>query len=263
MSGDDVQSSPARHLSGDQSSWAGRAAFGLGWGYFQGRIGDNQPHQHHALQIVVARSTVRVWLDTTGWREFYGVIIGPGVLHQLSDAGDAMRMLYLEPECEQARRIAQRMQTGWCELRHAEASEFWERLEDPNLHGLRLVASTLLHRDAGDLPHDALMQRLLRDLPGSLSDRMTVGQLARRVHLSPSRFQHRFVRHTGMAVRPYLRWLRLRTALTAIARKASLTEGALEAGFADAAHFSRTFRRHFGFAPRHLLKMQLIDWEGE
>lgn len=218
------------------------------------------------MQIVVARNTLRVWLDTAGWREFHGVVIGPGVLHQLSDANDAMRMLYLEPECEQARRIANRMHTGWRELSRTEANELWERFEHPNLHGLKFVASTLLHPDAGgagDLPNDALMQRLLDDLPRPLPDRMTVGQLAQHVHLSPSRFQHRFVRHTGMAVRPYLRWLRLRTALTAIARNASLTEAALEAGFADAAHFSRTFRRHFGFAPRHLLQMQLIDWEPE
>ena len=266
MSHNEAPKLRARYSSRDQSPWAGRAAIGLGWGYFQGNIGDNQPHQHHAMQIVVARNTLHIWFDDAGWREFCGVIIGPGVLHQLSDADEAMRMLYLGPESDQARRISSRMRNGWQELSRAESSELWERFEHSNLHDLKLAAADLLclgTNGSGELPSDALMQRLLHELPHPLPDRMTVRQLAQRVHLSPSRFQHRFVRHTGMAVRPYLRWLRLLTALTALARKASLTQAAVEAGFADAAHFSRTFRRHFGFAPRHLLRMLLIDGEPE
>lgn len=266
MSRNDAPSFRAGCSFRNQSPWAGRAAVGFGWGYFQGNIGDNQPHQHHAMQIVVARNTLHIWLDDAGWREFCGIIVGPGVLHQLSDADETMRMLYLEPESEQARRIARRLHAGWQELSHAEASGLWERFEDPNIHDFKRVAADLLCPGANGVdepPSDALIQRLLQDLPHPLPDRITVPQLAQRVHLSPSRFQHRFVRHTGMAVRPYLRWLRLLTALTAIARKASLTQAAVEAGFADAAHFSRTFRRHFGFAPRHLLRMQLIDGEPE
>lgn len=101
---------------------------------------------------------------------------------------------------------------------------------------------------------------MLRDLPRLLTNPITVGQLASRVHLSPSRLQHRFVHHTGMPLRPYVRWLRLSTALTAIAGKASLTEAATTAGFADAAHFSRTFKRHFGFTPWVLWPNQASMW---
>jgi AraC-like DNA-binding protein len=57
-----------------------------------------------------------------------------------------------------------------------------------------------------------------------------------------------------MAVRPYLRWLRLARALQAAARGLSLTDAAHEAGFADAAHFTRTMRRHFGVTPGSMLR---------
>ena len=66
-------------------------------------------------------------------------------------------------------------------------------------------------------------------------------------------FAHAFREQTGMAVRPYLRWLRLACALQAVARGQSLTAAAHEAGFADAAHFSRTMRRHFGVTPGSVL----------
>jgi AraC family transcriptional regulator len=54
------------------------------------------------------------------------------------------------------------------------------------------------------------------------------------------------VEHTGLPFRTYLLWLRLTKAVGVFAGGRSLTEAAHEAGFADSAHFSRTFRRMFG-----------------
>jgi len=261
MSHPDLLTSSARKSSSTQSPWAGRAAIGLGWGYFHGRIGDNQRHQHHAMQIVLARTTMRLWLENAGWRECHGVVIGPGVAHQLVDTGEAVKMIYLEPENDQVRRIASHLHSGWRELSRTEVSGLWERDEQTVHHDLTQVVADLLcsaTTDSDARRNDVLIQQLLHDLPRPLPEKITVQQLAQLVRLSPSRFQHRFVQYTGMAVRPYLRWLRLLTALTAIARDASLTQAAADAGFADAAHFSRTFRRHFGFAPRHLLQLRFI-----
>lgn len=33
----------------------------------------------------------------------------------------------------------------------------------------------------------------------------------------------------------------------------TITQIALESGFSDMAHFSRAFKRHFGYSPSHLL----------
>ena len=77
--------------------------------------------------------------------------------------------------------------------------------------------------------------------------------MAAEAALSPSRFAHVFRAETGMPVRPYLRWLRLALALRAASEGGSLTEAAHRAGFADAAHLSRTMRRHFGVSPGSVL----------
>ena len=66
------------------------------------------------------------------------------------------------------------------------------------------------------------------------------------VFLSPSRLRHLFVEQTGLAFKTYVLWLRLQRALRAYADGANLTEAAHAAGFADSAHFSRTFKRTFG-----------------
>jgi hypothetical protein len=67
--------------------------------------------------------------------------------------------------------------------------------------------------------------------------------------LSPDRFRHLFIEETGMRFRPYVLWLRIEIALAAFAAGRSLTEASHAGGFADSAHFSRTFKRMFGIAP--------------
>jgi AraC-like DNA-binding protein len=78
--------------------------------------------------------------------------------------------------------------------------------------------------------------------------RFSVAQLARRVDLSPSRFQHLFTRQLGIPFRRYRTWLRLRAAVSQIARGASVTTAAHEAGFFDSAHLAREHRKTFGTA---------------
>lgn len=73
--------------------------------------------------------------------------------------------------------------------------------------------------------------------------------IAREIHLSPSRLAHVFQVATGIPVRRYIQWCRLRAAVEAALQGYSLTDAAHQAGFADAAHLSRTFRAIFGIAP--------------
>jgi AraC-like DNA-binding protein len=80
----------------------------------------------------------------------------------------------------------------------------------------------------------------------SLSDVVDVGAL------SAARLRHLFVEQTGLPFKTYVLWLRLTRAVERMAAGRSLTQAAHEAGFADSAHFSRTFKRMFGIAPAGL-----------
>jgi AraC-like DNA-binding protein len=81
--------------------------------------------------------------------------------------------------------------------------------------------------------------------------------LAQRANLSPSRFAHLFREHTGMPVRNYLLWRRLLFALGRLQKGYSITTTAYEAGFADGAHMSRSFRQVFGSSPTDLQVEQI------
>ena len=72
--------------------------------------------------------------------------------------------------------------------------------------------------------------------------------------LSPSRFRHLFVQETGAAFRAYVLWLRLNVAIECSMAGGSWTAAAHEAGFADSAHLTRTFKRMFGMNPATLVR---------
>src|SRR6266568_2642542 len=98
---------------------------------------------------------------------------------------------------------------------------------------------------------------LLAVLRGSgVDDATSLEVLAKLVSLSPSRLMHVFTASVGIPLRPYLAWLRVQRAALAIVNEASMGEAAHAAGFADAAHMSRTFKRMLGIAPSLLRPMR-------
>jgi len=87
-------------------------------------------------------------------------------------------------------------------------------------------------------------------LESTASEReISMTELARQSGLSMRQLRHRFTEELGINPSAYLRWRRLRRAMASIERGATLTQAALEGGFADGAHFSRVFQAHFGMAP--------------
>ena len=63
-----------------------------------------------------------------------------------------------------------------------------------------------------------------------------------------------------MSTQSYIVWLRLYEACSAVARGVPFSAAALQAGFSDAPHFTRTFRRTFGLAPSQVIgRIELMD----
>jgi AraC-like DNA-binding protein len=101
--------------------------------------------------------------------------------------------------------------------------------------------------------HPAVM-RMCALLDATASEReLSMTQLAQQSGLSLRQLRHHFTEELGVNPSAYLRWRRLRRAIAAIEEGASLTQAAIDAGFADGAHFSRVFQAQFGMAPSQAL----------
>lgn len=234
------------------AGWKGAARMGLGWGLFTGAAGDNRPHAHHAIQVLLADAPKRVWTSQRGWQEVRGLMIGPDLAHALAPGAERVTLIYVEPESESGARLRQALREGVRELTDAERIAIQRALEaDPATQPDRVLVHALepgVESEPASRP-DPVIDRIIASIPSRLERPVSAAQLAEAAGLSASRFQHRFRARTGLALRPYLRWRRLLLAMAAVMRGESLTDAALSGGFADAAHFTRTVRRHFGITP--------------
>jgi AraC-like DNA-binding protein len=242
--------------------WSGVARLGLGWATYRGPVGDNAPHAHHAVQIAVGLDAPLAF-ELDGVRdEAPGIVFSTDRRHRLLPGSGDVGLVYVEGESGLGLALGAACANGQRALDGDVATHLGELITrgEPGDN----VVATLLHcwqlPPALPQPASALGQRLRQFFADAdaVSPESGSSAIAARLGVSASRLRHVFRDATGMAVRPYLRWRRLLLAAGRIADGASLTTAAHDAGFADAAHLSRTFRRHFGMAPSALLG-RLVD----
>lgn len=214
-------------------------------------------HSHTAVQVVWPTEGTS-W-SINGETGTGTVVLGSGVPHALSlEKG---WIVLLEPQSDPGRQ-AQRLELekGWCALPSLPAYQPSTPASDD--HVLSPIWRALGMPDwseSGSAVSDLRLQRLLRRLDNAFRQggidpaAWQAAEVAQTLSLSTSRFLHISRAQLGMAWRPYLRWRRLLCAVQALRQGKSATRAALEAGFADSAHFSRTFRATFGMSVREAL----------
>jgi AraC-like DNA-binding protein len=244
-------------------SGTGRILLWRGGSLWVGRVGEQTgAHVHHAVQITLGLSSGGVRFRAAGgdWKHYRAALISAHEPHAFDAPGETVAHVFAEPESREGRvlhlehrrgirRLDARTERFVDELRSLyESRAPDERLRDA---GRRLIGALA----GGGEPAQALDPRVGGAIEAGrarLGEPVRLGDTARTVHLSPERFRRLFLEQTGMRFRPYVLWIRLERALEAYAAGRSLTEAAQDAGFADSAHLSRTFRRMFGVAPASL-----------
>jgi AraC-like DNA-binding protein len=181
-----------------------------------------------------------------GWEQGHAlVLLQPYQQHRLRRC-HGLRTILIEPEsvcptimdddrwrtgtAANARWIAS-MQRGFDE---------WERL---GIIPDRSVDQLVFGRD---LPSRKLDQRIaaIVDILAKHPSRResSVTALAQRAGISPSRLSHLFREEIGIPIRSFRAWKRIRNSMALAASEPVLLNAALDAGYADEPHFSRSMR---------------------
>ncbi|HET7131707.1 MAG TPA: AraC family transcriptional regulator [Gammaproteobacteria bacterium] len=233
-----------------------------GGAIFVGTAGEIPAHAHQSIQICFlfeGRIRLRPSNDVP-WTE-YGLAIVPS---QQPHAMDGSRVhygatLFVEPETREGRILTERrLRDGIADVDRAAVGPLLLELRTAALErrgraaivdvARRLVQALTEHAEPLE-PSDERILRAVRYVNEHLSSPITLEQVARVAHLSPSRFRHLFAEQTGMGLRQYVLWRRLVSVWELRMRGVSLSDAAHTAGFADSAHLARTSRRMMGIPP--------------
>ena len=90
---------------------------------------------------------------------------------------------------------------------------------------------------------------MLADLAAEPMARMSQAELAKRLGLERTQALRLFKDSTGTTFRQFKRWTGLQHAARLIVAGALVRTAAMDAGFADTAHLTRTFKQCFGLTP--------------
>jgi AraC-like DNA-binding protein len=167
------------------------------------------------------------------------VIIRPGVEHHIICRDGGLSAMYLDG-------------ARW-PGRGALAERLEGRIGELALAGMRLdvgAQQELRKRlDHGQDRPPLEMRAVLAELAAEPMARMSQAELAKRLGLERTQALRLFKESTGTTFRQFKRWTGLQHAARLIVAGALVRTAAMDAGFADTAHLTRTFKQCFGLTP--------------
>lgn len=216
----------------------------------RGAGGASAGHAHHAMHLVVAREGhlgIRIGDET---HRAPGVLTAPDVAHALDATGCEVLLVFVDPESQTGARLASSISQSVRLVDERERAGILELETDDAMKWGSLAIERLAGERAERTMHPRV-RKVLTHLRASPAD-TSLAALAELAGLSESRFLHAFTESVGIPLRPYLLWLKLQRATIAIVSGEPLARAAGVAGFSDAAHMTRTFRKMFGMSPSAL-----------
>lgn len=221
----------------------------------------SEGHAHHAMHLVLARSGTLAVTTATALVRAAGIVTAPDVEHALDARGVDIVLVFFDPESDAGERLRAGLTAPVRALdpgeRDALLADLPLRATPEQLHAWGHAAAERLSKETA-VPRvlHPRVRRLLRALKTAGPDADTsLPALAQRAGLSEGRLVHAFRDSVGIPLRPYLLWQKLQRAVIAMAAGEPLARAAQSAGFSDAAHMSRTFRRMFGMTASELQRI--------
>lgn len=225
-------------------------------------------HRHHCFQIVASiKGTFACTIDGQAYPRKTGFIINQNIVHSCQAGQASVIVFFIDAESDHGGQLKALLRNqpfldidGFLTQAQAQRirAEGNQHLPKTELKKLAdEIFASVLPADIppAETPFDERVGAAVRFIDEHLSERIRLEDLSAVMSLSLERARHLFVQETGSPFSQYLLWKRIKHVMvTALRGELSLTNAALQCGFADQAHFCRVFKRTFGMSPKTLLK---------
>jgi AraC-like DNA-binding protein len=218
-------------------------------------------HKHHCVQLLMALDgNLRIRRGPgEKWRTCGAALVRTDAPHEVDATNLQFLLAFVDAESDLGASLLAKVSSPIHVVEDTEVQAWRNALGPPSALDSDRVSSWICRYL---LPYQRMptlhpkVRRTVSVLREELATRRTVTlkHLAGIAGLSPSRFMHVFTRSVGVPLRPYVLWLRLQLACSELMNGATVTQAAHCAGFADAAHLTRTVRRMLGTTPGGLVR---------
>ena len=221
-----------------------------------------RPHYHGAAELVIGyQSEVLCKLDEGPSISDSTILIPPGVTHANEYQDELSVTIYFDSDSSYFQRLSNEMVqvtsvlTSMTGTRNVQESVRWIYESEPGIDTCREKLNSILveETELSDSEIDVRIQIVLNQLRQNPANDEPVKYFASKVGLSEDRLHHLFTDVMGLPIHRYRVWLRLKRASQLYFSGHDLTYAAHDAGFSDAAHFSRTFKKMYGAPPKETL----------
>jgi len=214
---------------------------------FYGKIDQNDNHSHFALQLTIGIDEPFELESENNKHEVNIYLTRSNEKHKLLGNNTKKLIILAEPNSKYAQCLKD--------------IEFQEYLDSSKLNAiiekfiLAKLEMEILILEIFSLigltftpgkPIDRRVQIVQDIIENTPEKKISISKISSLIELSTGRLQHLFKEEVGIPITQYLLWKRIIDGIKIASKKKDLTTSALEAGFADSAHMSRTFKRMFG-----------------
>ena len=222
-------------------------------------------HSHYALQIaILLEGKYKLFIDNREIEK--SVFINSDTPHRHIRQSGKQLSIFIEPEsalggairtsCPENYRILTRLKQS---DQKREGEKIVEALSSKKLsqemveNFIREIIPVRIPSRKSDRRIDLLLEKIeIRNR--TFPEETSVDQLVAEIPVSPSHLRHLFKNQTGVSIKRYLLWQKVKDGIGYIIEGNNLTTAAFRAGFSDSAHLSRTFREMFGISPMQIQK---------
>jgi len=229
-----------------------------GFAFYRGSLSSVSQHQHHAVELVIREGPCEFWNGSERLHRGRVALLGADVPHRFVGNGWQW-FIYVEPESRLGGQLTQCL-NGQPVVSLSDELVVGLPIADATTTGeLTLLLDRLTNRlmpgttSALAVNVDERIDLVLDYIKSHIDGSLPLGQLTDVACLSEGRLMHLFKERVGIPIRKYILWNRLQVSVQHVLQGQNLTQAAHSGGFADSAHFSRTFSEMFGIRPSDVL----------
>ncbi|MBO3698174.1 AraC family transcriptional regulator [Roseivirga sp. E12] len=227
---------------------------------FWGASFHTDPHTHNTLQLVFDMDKSFLLKDADSeWTAYNAALIGANHLHQL-DSNDSIQLfIYLDAESEYAKSLDKKylVEKKMCplpgKLLRNLSNDFFKRLLlNSDCESLLKACHTILDQlivSKSTKPLDSRVAKALEFISRNANRSFKVGEVASDVCLSESRLRHLFKKEVGQPIQHFIQWMRVVDSLNMVLNGKQVSQSAIDAGFWDGAHMTKSYKDVLGIAP--------------